>query len=379
MSDPLIEKSPLFVSWKDPVSGVESFLLDRRAAPLQQSFYFTIDSFACGGRYLWFYGAFPPGADAYYGRQLAVADLEEGEVRLYPETQFTDASPGVDLETGEAYWTTALGLYKRGPRPEDAVVQVNTFPAELARNRRPLRIATHLTRSADGKSFAIDATLGRDWFLGDMPVNGEPFRLWQKLDRGYNHAQFSPVDPDLILVAQDGWHDCATGEKCEAEDRIWLIRRGGEAYSLFPDSPSNVRGHEWWGADGRHVWYIHYGQGVARVPTEGGEAEIVWPFEKVSHAHVDAAEKYIVGDAVPHDLSESRVAFLNRETDQAVDIVSHLPYPEPVMSSWKSKYHVHPHPRFCLEDRYIVYTTTVRGVVDVAVTPVASLIERTGG
>ncbi len=39
---------------------------------------------------------------------------------------------------------------------------------------------------------------------GDMPVNGDPFRLWQKPDRGYNHAQFSPVDPDLILVAQDG-------------------------------------------------------------------------------------------------------------------------------------------------------------------------------
>jgi hypothetical protein len=281
------------------------------------------------------------------------------------------------LATGEVYWTTMLGLYKRGPRPEDETVPVNAFPAELARNRRPLRIATHLTRSADGASFAIDATLGREWFLGDMPVDGGPFRLWQKLDRGYNHAQFSPTDPDLILVAQDGWHDCATGEKCEAEDRIWLIRRGGEAYSLFPNAPSNDRGHEWWGADGRNVWYIHYGKGVARVPTEGGEVEIVWPFEKVSHAHVDAAEKYIVGDAIPHDLTESRVAFLNRETGRSIDIVSHLPYPEPVMSSWKSKYHVHPHPRFCVEDRYIVYTTTVRGVVDVAVTPVAALVAQT--
>ncbi len=70
---------------------------------------------------------------------------------------------------------------------------------------------------------------------------------------------------------------------------------------------------------GRHVWYIHYGQGAAREAHRGRRGRDRLALRKVSHAHVDAAENSIDGDAVPHDLSESRVAFLNRETGQAVD------------------------------------------------------------
>lgn len=308
-----------------------------------------------------------------------MADFEDQEVRFFPETQFTDASPFTDVRTGDVYWITMLDLWKRGPRRDDAPVLVNRFPAALAKNRRPLRIATHLTRSADGSSFAIDAQIGNEWFLGDLPLDGGAFRRWQTLDRCYNHAQFSPADPDLILAAQDGWFDPATGEKGEAEDRIWLVRRGEKPRSLFPGSPSNARGHEWWGADGKHVWYVHYGRGVARANAQGGPEELVWPLSRASHAHADATENYIVADAIPHDLSESRVVFLNRRTGRAVDIVSHLPYPAPDLAAWKAKYHAHPHPRFCGGDRYIVYTTTVRGRVDVALVPVGALVEMTGG
>lgn len=34
---------------------------------------------------------------------------------------------------------------------------------------------------------------------------------------------------------------------------------------------------------------------------------------------------------------------------------------------------IHPHPQFCLNDRYICYTTNVLGRVDVALTPVEAL------
>jgi len=373
----MIETSPLFIPWKDPHSGVVSYLLDRRVAPLQQSFYFTSECLSRDGRYLWFYCAFPPGGDAYYGRQLAVADLKEGQVSHYPETQFADASPYMDPATGDIYWTTLLGLWKRAPGADQPVIPVNTFPESLAHNRRPLRIATHLFRCADGKSFAIDAQIGRDWFLGDMPLDGSPFRLWKRFERGYNHAQFSPVDPDLILIAQDGWYDPVTGEKGEAVDRIWLARRDGRVESLFPDSPSNARGHEWWGSDGRHVWYVHYGRGVASCRLADRKVEMVWPLEFASHAHADTTDRYLVADAIPNDHPESRVAFFNRESGRSIDIVSHLPYPAPDLRLYKSKYHVHPHPRFSGDDRYIIYTTTVRGIVDVAVVPVAPLVGMT--
>jgi len=373
----MIETSPLFIPWTDPRSGVVSYLLDKRIAPLQQTFYFTSDSLSRDGRYLWFYCAFPPGGDTYYGRQLAVVDFEKQEVRHDPRTQFTDASPYVDTATGEVTWTTMLGLWKRGPRADDPILPVNTFPNSLARDRRPLRLATHLFRCADGKSFAIDAQIGQEWFLGDMPLDGSPFRLWRKFERCYNHAQFSPVDPDLILLAQDGWHDPVTGEKGDAEDRIWFARRDGSLEPLFPDDPSNMRGHEWWGRDGRHVWYVHYGQGVVSFNVAERRTEMVWPLILASHAHADSTERYLVADVTPSNHPESRIVFFNRETGREIDIVSDLPYPAPDLNRYKSHYHVHPHPRFTEDDRYILYTTTVRGIVDVAAIPVASLVALT--
>jgi hypothetical protein len=67
------------------------------------------------------------------------------------------------------------------------------------------------------------------------------------------------------------------------------------------------------------------------------------------------------------------VTFTNTATLRTVAIVPHLPAP----GLPRRRYHVHPHPQFCLEDRYICYTTNVLGAVDVAFASVAELIERT--
>jgi hypothetical protein len=362
----------LFETWTNPGSGVSSFVLTRRVAPLQQSFYFTNSGFTDDGRYLWFYCSFPPGGDAYYGRQLGVLDFTDQALRHFPETQFMDASPFVDPQSGEAYWTTGLSVWKRGPKVGDKAERVGLFPAELTRRRRPLRLATHLSRSADRKSFAIDAQIGTEWFVGDLPLNGGEFRLWQKFDLCHNHAQFSPIDPDLMLIAQDGWIDPATGEEGETHDRLWLMRRGEQARPLVPASPlpASLRGHEWWDADGNHVWYIDYRAGTARVDILTGERTLVWPGGH-THSHCDRAGKYLVGDINVAD--DWRVAFFNITTGKEIDIVSHLPVP----SLPRASYHLHPHPRFCLNDRYICYTTNVRGSIDVALVPVSRLIEQT--
>ena len=375
-SNPLaaaLERSGLFERWRDPQSGVESFLLTQRVAPIQQTFYFVNSGFSDDGRYLWFYCAYPPGGDAYYGRQLAVVDFVEQTVRQFPETQFMDASPFVDGATGDVYWTTGLEIWKRGPRSKDTVERVGQFPAELARRRRPLRIATHLSRSVDGKSFAIDAQIGNEWFVGDLTADGSNvFQLWKTFDLCHNHAQFSPTDPDLMLLAQDGWVDAASGVEGETFDRLWLLRRDGNLEAVLRDAPlpSSLRGHEWWGADGRHVWHVDYHAGTAKTDLATRSRVLVWP-NGHTHSHCDRRGELLVGD-INDPGDRWRVAFFDARRQRELTIVTELPTP----GGPRRAYHLHPHPRFCLDDRYICYTTTVRGSIDVAIVPTSRLVER---
>jgi hypothetical protein len=366
--------SSLFKQWVDPRSGVTSYLLDARVAPFQQSFYFVNQSFTHDGRYYWFYCAFPPSGDSRFGRCLGVVDFCAQEVRWYPETQFLDASPLIDLVTGEAYWCHNLEIWKRAPAADARPVLVNRFSADLAGGRHVSCLATHLTFSADRSALNIDAQIGHQWYLGHAPLDGSAMVIWNQFDRMMHHAQFNPSDPDLQLIAQDYAVNPATGERVGIDERMWLLRRGEKPESLYPGGGSEMQGHEWWSADGRKVWYVHYHQGVEYIDLHERKVARVWPSKTVSHAHVDAAEKYVVADFLPTEKpQERRVAFFNRRTGRSLDIVSHLPPPP----AGCEKYHVHPHPQFCHGDRYVCYTTTVRGRVDVAFVPVAALVEKT--
>lgn len=203
--------------------------------------------------------------------------------------------------------------------------------------------------------------------------------IWREFDRCYNHGQFSPADPDLQLINQDSAVDPLTGDCPNYENRMWLARRDGGAAPIFADASASgaaMHGHEWWAADGRHVWYIHYGRGVMRVdPFKSTPVpELIWASDTVSHAHTDATESYVVADFQPGAATGiSKVVFYNRKTGREAVIVSQMPYPSDALRP----YHVHPHPQFCLKDRYICYTTLVRGRVDVALIPVESLIALT--
>lgn len=185
---------------------------------------------------------------------------------------------------------------------------------------------------------------------------------------------FSPVDPDLQLLAQDWWHDPVTGERHDYEDRLWLIRRGEEATPVFPGDPSGRRSHEWWQADGSHIWYVDYDHGTEKVHVASGERMSVWP-DGTCHSYCDRSGTYVVGDIGTYSWTQTgcRVAFYNTITGRHIDIASALPEP----SGGRRRYHVDPHPRFCLDDQYICYTTTVLGRADVALVPVKDLIAAT--
>ncbi len=390
---PLDDRS-LFTPWTDPATGVTSYLLTARAAPLQQSFYFVNPSMTEDGRYYWFYCVFPPSNSKYLG----VVDFARRRIRCFPETGFISASPLVDRQSGRVYWSNENGIWTRGPGDDEPPRLVNGFSPELVRNRKVSHYATHHTFSSDRRALNIDAKIGSDWYIGSAPLDGSPIEIWQQVEGCHNHVQFSPSDPDLMLVAQDYHSDPSTGQVTPYANRLWLARRGQGLAAVYPhgieeeyermattghiagEVPQRVtdrramQGHEWWNASGSHIWYIQYGGGVERIGVGATVPERAWPHRSVSHAHADAAERYLVLDALPgDDPTDRRVSFLNRASGRQIDIVSFLPDPP---AEW-FRYHIHPHPQFCLRDRMICYTTTVAGTMDVAFVPVSALVEAT--
>jgi oligogalacturonide lyase len=90
--------------------------------------------------------------------------------------------------------------------------------------RRPLQLVTVSTKTGEVKALLR----GNDW---------------------YNHIQFSPTDPALLMYCHEGpWHKV---------DRTWLIRTDGTPpVKVHPRTMlMEIGGHEWFGADGRTVWY----------------------------------------------------------------------------------------------------------------------------
>ena len=93
------------------------------------------------------------------------------------------------------------------------------------------------------------------------------------------------------------------------------------------------------------------------------------------HSHCTQDGMYLVGDANERFYRgcPSTVNFLNRHTRRELRILSNPEMP----GITGAHYHIDPHPRFCCKERYVVFTTTVRGQVDLAILPVKDLIERT--
>lgn len=358
----------LFTAVTHPGSGVTLHILAKKVAPVQQGFYFVNDAMDADGRYLWFYCAFPPSLT----RTLGVVDFRAGEVRHFPETQFGGASPYVDPATGDVFWSAGAALWRRGAAAGDHATLVNQLPEEVMEGRAVRELATHLTRSADGAAFFIDAEIGLQHIFGAMPADGGAFEFWWRFDRCHNHAQFSPTDPDEVLFAQELHPDPITGLTFPITNRLWTMRRGGKPRPVLRE-PKWVT-HEWWDPDGAHAWCV-WGNETWRVRTADGEVEKI-PFPRHCwHSHSSRDGRLIVGDSNTGFFRgcASTVHFMNRDTRKVVILAEHAE-----RTDYAGRhYHIDPHPRFCGNDRYVVFTTTVRNQVDVAVVPVDHLIERT--
>ena len=366
------ETSGLFTRWKNPSNGVESLILTERAAPVQQSFYFTNPSMTHDGRYLWLNCAWPPPGGKHAIPVLGVVDFERDELRVYPETQLAVGRPAVDLNTGDIYWSNDVDVWKRGPGANDKAVRINRLPADLVKGRKVERLNTHFTLSADGKYLNLDAQLGDDFLIGEIPLDGSPVKVWESFKRYHNHSQLSPTDPDMVLFAHEYWKDHSPFNGQTPYHRLWIMKRGGKAETLLKE-PVTHSGHEWWDADGKSVWYVHYGVGIKKVDLATRKETNVWP-GRLSHGYTDRTGRYLTADwMLDPGVSDCIVYFYDSQTKKQIDIVNRGPLsPELTQIT-----HLHPHPNFVCGDKYICHTTTVHDRVDVALVPTAPLRQLT--
>lgn len=373
------ETSRLFSRWTHPDTGVESLILTGRAAPVHQSFYYTHPSFTNDGRYLWVGCGYPPPGGRHAQQVLGVVDFEKDELRVYPETQFPSSRPVVDPQTGDVYWGNQLEVWKRGPEAGDTAVRVNEFPPALVEGRLD-RLATHMTFSPAGDTLSIDARFvlhdGRQVVhIGEMPLDGSPYRSWNRIEgMFFDHGLFHPRDPHVQMIAHEYWQDHIR-EPFDHDlkyHRMWIVRKGEAPRPLLRE-PVSHSGHEWWDPDGRRVWYLHYGVGVKVVDVDAGTETLVWP-GALSHAHSDQTGAFLVADRMDDPrVCDCHVLFRNLKTGRTVDIVNR----PPLAAHLTQCTHLHPHPQFCCQDRFICYTTTIHDRVDVALTPVDQLISLT--
>lgn len=380
-----IKNSNHFVKYTDPVSGVVSYVFENDYVPHIQSFYFTNPSATNDGRYIWMYCAFPPAGNALHGRSLAVIDLENDTFNHYPETMFDDATPIVDVYTGEAYWCTNTGLWKRGAKKDAVCELVAPLPKFLAGKGMLVKLATHPTFSPDRKKLCFDAQAGNNWFIGDIDLESGDFDIWYQFDFCKNHAQFNPVKPDLILYAEDehgridgGEYQWIRRDENNKLMRLWTIEKGGEPIYI-PPLFIEAR-HEWWSADGESIFYVDWDNGTIKYDTNTKKHTVVDP-RGTWHAHCSADEMLFVADENEIDGKKwyrgckSRVHFYNRNTGKYVDIVTENP--ALYTRENQCRYHIDPHPQFTMEEKAVMFTTTVTGKVRAAICDVEQLLEKT--
>ena len=172
--------------------------------------------------------------DVYYLKQGIVyaADLNTKQTR-----EVAKLPPRASIASVNADETLLAGIVDEGPPPPTpvpgatpAAPRGDNYPGKgdmmerrLA-ERRPLQLITVSTKTGEVKTLLK----GTDW---------------------YNHIQFSPSDPTLLMFCHEGpWHKV---------DRTWTIRTDGTGLTQIHRRTMNmeIEGHEFFSGDGKMIWY----------------------------------------------------------------------------------------------------------------------------
>lgn len=372
MSDHPLASHPYFTPWTDPVSNVVSYILTERVAPVQMVIYFVNPCISNDEKWLWFACGYPPSPL----RRLGVVSLDPNNlfIRVFQEATFQFSSPLISDSGDACMFCSENSVYEVNIRGE--VRKIVELPAEFLNNRVINRVATHLTKSADNKYLLLDSAFAADrWFVALGEIATGKVEILKEWTHHMNHGQFSPVDPDLFIISQDLWNDQISGQQYMFDKRIWLMDTRRTIYEPIRPKDWFQHGtdtcHEWWDRQGRVCW-VDYKRGLFRMDLKTQTLEHMWE-RPLCHGHCDPTGQYWCCDDFPYRWAQKpvEVAFYDSATRREVKIATALPKPDLP----RRPFHVDPHPHFSPKGTYVAYMTTVHNRLDVALTPVASLLK----
>lgn len=154
--------------------------------------------------------------------------------------------------------TLLLGSYSaeesQGTQPSNSAQQNGdknaTFQADYKANEKdgsPMVFARAKDNRLHDQLMKIREAGGKTLFTVDTKT-GEVKDVYHERE-WLNHLQFSPTDPHLIMFCHEGpWHEV---------DRLWTIRTDGSDLKKVHTRTMNLEiwGHEFFGADGKTIWY----------------------------------------------------------------------------------------------------------------------------
>ncbi len=252
--------NPPPTEWIDPDTGHRVVQLSRE--PGSQSLYFNLNAFT-PDRQKMVIGT-PTGISAINLKTRAIEKILDGQARLIM----------VGHKTGQVYYIRDGTVYATDPDtkvtreiaklpPGGSVSTVNADETLLAgtitgTNRSATnegnvdsdhnRLVTEQPRSkAKSIEDRFDEHLPMELFF--LNIRTGEIKKYNRCNDWLNHLVFSPTDPDRLMFCHEvPWHKV---------DRIWTIRTDGTGLTNIHQRSMamEIVGHEFWGADGKTIWY----------------------------------------------------------------------------------------------------------------------------
>jgi len=168
----------------------------------------------------------------------------------------------------------------------------------------------------------------------------------------FNHAQFSPADPFLLMFCHEGnWRQV---------DRIWLIHADGSGLTnVHPRKvPGETYTHEFWGPDGKTIWSDH-ADGKSRTLAgkniiSGEEMGYRLADDQDSrHYNISHDGKFFAGDGEPTNPHPAILLLIPQSNGTLLT--------KPLSSIAKNNFGLEPNVSFFPNDKWVIFSSNQTG------------------